>query len=73
MVGCFPDVLTLRVIGSKAFSSQYSPNRHVALICGGGYSPRDRLRLLFEFPQHMLCMFWCPRPPGMPCVVHPTD
>ncbi|GFY56213.1 hypothetical protein TNIN_51291 [Trichonephila inaurata madagascariensis] len=61
------------MIGSKAFGSQRSPNRHVAHICGGGYSPRARLRLLLEFTQHVLFKFRCPRTPGTPCVVHPTN
>ncbi|GFX05706.1 hypothetical protein TNCV_3198231 [Trichonephila clavipes] len=50
----------------KAFGSQHSPNRHVAHICGGGYSPRARLRLLFEFMQHMLFKFRCPHTLGTP-------
>ncbi|GFS53645.1 hypothetical protein TNIN_494371 [Trichonephila inaurata madagascariensis] len=52
----------MRMIGSKAFGSQHSSNRHVAHICGGGYSPYAFLRLLLEFTQHMLFKF-----------VHPTD
>ncbi|GFY71006.1 hypothetical protein TNIN_452931 [Trichonephila inaurata madagascariensis] len=43
MVGCFQGVHTLRMIGSKAFGSQLSSNRHMAQICGNGYSPRARL------------------------------
>ncbi|GFY51445.1 hypothetical protein TNIN_409961 [Trichonephila inaurata madagascariensis] len=72
MVGCFQGVHTLRMIGSKAFGSQHSPNRHVSHICGGGYSPRARLRLLLELIQHMLFKFQCPRTPGTPYVEHPT-
>ncbi|GFS90537.1 hypothetical protein TNCV_4097371 [Trichonephila clavipes] len=73
MVGCFQDVHTLSMIGSKAFSSQHSPNRHVAHICGCGYSLRAPLRLLLEFTQHMLFKFKCPRTPSTPYVLHPTD
>ncbi|GFY24396.1 hypothetical protein TNCV_1014441 [Trichonephila clavipes] len=73
MVGCFQGVHTLRMIRSKAFGSQHSPNRHVAHNCGGGYSPRACLWLLLEFTQHMLFKFRCPRTPCTPCVVHPTD
>ncbi|GFV72605.1 hypothetical protein TNCV_4937811 [Trichonephila clavipes] len=63
------------MIVSKTFGSQHSLNHHVAHICGGGYSPRDRLRLLLEFMQHMLLLFKfrCPCTPRTPCVMHLTD
>ncbi|GFY77932.1 hypothetical protein TNIN_434781 [Trichonephila inaurata madagascariensis] len=63
MVVCFQGV------GS---ASQHSPNRHMAHICGSGYSPRARLRLLLEFIQHMLFKFRYPRTPGTLCVVYPS-
>ncbi|GFV19298.1 hypothetical protein TNCV_3225581 [Trichonephila clavipes] len=42
-------------------------------FCGCGYSLRARLQFLLEFTQHMFYKLRCPRTPGMPCVVHPTD
>ncbi|GFY79640.1 hypothetical protein TNIN_112941 [Trichonephila inaurata madagascariensis] len=73
MVGSFQGVHTLRLIGLKAFGFQHSSNRHVAHIYEGGYSQLACLRLLLEFTQHMLFKFRCPRTPGVPCVMHPTD
>ncbi|GFY66327.1 hypothetical protein TNIN_276161 [Trichonephila inaurata madagascariensis] len=73
MVGCFQGYHKLRMIGSKAFGSQHSQNRHVAHIRGGGYSPSAYLRLLLELTLHVLFKFRCPRTPGTTCVVHPID
>ncbi|GFY74105.1 hypothetical protein TNIN_403601 [Trichonephila inaurata madagascariensis] len=56
------------MIGSKIIRSQ-----HVADIFCGGYNLLARLQLLLEFTQHMLFKFLCPRPLGVPCVMHPLN